>query len=91
MTISISPKIEELLVKRAKQEGSDVNAVADTLLSEALLADEIDREITLEGLRRGLADVAAGRVRPYDDYAAELRAKYSLPVHLSNDELVCET
>jgi prevent-host-death family protein len=32
-----------------------------------------------EGIRQGLADLAAGRVRPLDEVFDEMRAKYAIP------------
>jgi hypothetical protein len=40
---------------------------------------EEEREETLEAIRRGLADVEAGRVMPAREAVAELRRKHNLP------------
>ena len=40
---------------------------------------ETEREETMEAIRRGLADVEAGRVRPAREALAELRRKHNLP------------
>jgi hypothetical protein len=90
MPISLSPKTEALLSKRAEQDGSDINTVADQLLSDVLLADELEVEATRESVRRALEDVEAGRIKPFKQYAAELRTMYNLPVHLSDAELLLE-
>ena len=42
-------------------------------------ASEEEREETLAAIRRGLADVDAGRVRPAREALAELRSKHNLP------------
>ena len=42
-------------------------------------ASSEDREATLAAIRRGLADVEAGRVRPAREAVAELRGKHNLP------------
>ncbi len=60
---------------------------ADDLLRAALRALSEQRHIvvededpaTIEGIRRGLADVAAGRKRPFAEFDAEFRAKRNLP------------
>lgn len=60
---------------------------ADDLLRDALNALSLQREmsveeedpVTIEGIRRGLADVAAGRKRPFSEFDAEFRAKRNLP------------
>jgi predicted transcriptional regulator len=44
-------------------------------LAEAALADYVDRELEIvEGIKRGLADVEAGRVVPHDEAMAEIYA-----------------
>jgi hypothetical protein len=40
---------------------------------------EEEREESLEAIRRGFADVAAGRVMPAREAVAELRRKHDLP------------
>ena len=58
----------------------------DDVLRDALLALderrrsilEIDLEV-VEGIRRGLADVRAGRVQPFAEFDAEMRAKHLKP------------
>lgn len=58
---------------------------AGLTLDEALTSWEIEnqpgerREETLEAIRRGLADVDAGRTRPAEDVMNDLRRKYNLP------------
>lgn len=61
------------------------NGGADLTLDEALALweyenqPEAEREETLEAIRRGFADVDAGRVRPAREALAELRRKHDLP------------
>lgn len=45
------------------------------------IANETDqeREKTVEAIRQGLADVDAGRTRPFEDFDREFRAKRGLP------------
>ena len=85
MTIILTPETETLLRARAKLEGAEMNALADSLLA-ATLQDE-EQMATIESLRRGLEDSDAGRVRPFAEYTAEMRSRYDLPVHLSDEEL----
>ncbi len=40
---------------------------------------EEEREDTLQAIRRGFADIAAGRVRPAREALEELRRKHKLP------------
>jgi predicted transcriptional regulator len=70
MTIRISPDVKDKLGRLAQ----------GTRRSRAFLASEaveayVDRELEIiEGIQRGLADVAAGRTVPHDEAMAELQA-----------------
>ncbi|OJW05630.1 MAG: hypothetical protein BGO49_22180 [Planctomycetales bacterium 71-10] len=44
------------------------------------LADE-DHGESLRAIREGLAEVAAGRSRPFEDFEREFRARHGLPAH----------
>lgn len=74
MTITVSPEVEERLRQQAKLEGKDIGSVADRLLADALDWQARDREETLEGIRAGLRDVEAGRVKPAEEVFDRLRA-----------------
>ncbi len=78
MTITISSDTEARLRAKAETEGRDPNEVADALLMQALEWDMEDSAQAQEGVRRGLADVAAGRTRPFVEFAAEQRQKHGL-------------
>jgi predicted transcriptional regulator len=61
------------------------NGGATLTLDEALdlweyenSSSETERQETLEAIRRGIADVEAGRVRPAREALAELRRKHNL-------------
>ncbi len=41
----------------------------------------------IESLRCAFAESDAGKVRLFSEFAAELRTKYNLPIHLSDEEL----
>lgn len=84
MTLTLTPNTEALLLAKAERDGEDVNAVADALLAD-LLAREQAEEVA--ALRVGLESSDAGRVRPLAEVAAENRAKYRLPTHLSDEEI----
>ncbi|TIQ22982.1 MAG: ribbon-helix-helix protein, CopG family [Mesorhizobium sp.] len=52
---------------------------AETRRSKSFLAAEaisayVDRELGVEGIKRGMADAAAGRVVPHDEAMAEIDA-----------------
>lgn len=70
MTIRVSPEVKEKLGRLAQ----------DTRRSRSFLAGEavgayVERELAIiEGVRRGLADVEAGRVVPHEEAMAEIRA-----------------
>jgi hypothetical protein len=40
---------------------------------------EQEKEETLRAIQQGLADVAAGRTRPFEDFDREFRQKHGLP------------
>ncbi len=70
MTIRVSPEVKEKLGRLAQ----------DTRRSRSFLAGEavgayVERELAIiEGVRRGLADVEAGRVVPHEAAMAEMHA-----------------
>ena len=49
------------------------------LVTEALQLLRAEREESLEGVRQGLADAAAGRVQPLSEAFADLRREFKLP------------
>ena len=85
MTLTITPNTEALLLAKAERDGEDVNAVADALLAGLLAHDQAEE---IAALRIGLEASDAGRVRPLAEVAAEKRAKYHLPTHLSDEEIL---
>ena len=87
MTITLTPKTEALLLERVHRDGTDANRVADELLSAVLLWEIQEQFEINEGIRRGLEDSDAGRTRNFADFAADMRSKYNLPVHLSDSEI----
>ena len=87
MTITIAPETEAKLRAKAEREGQDVNTVTGALLTAALEWEERGRKAETEAIRRGLEACAAGRTRPLAEFAAEMRTKYNLPTHLTDEEL----
>lgn len=87
MTITLAPETEALLRDKAERDGQDVNRLGDALLVYVLQEEARDRTEMLEGIRRGLEASDAGRVRPIAEVSAEMRAKYNLPTHLSDEEI----
>lgn len=49
------------------------------LVTEALRLLKAEQEESLEGIRLGLADAAAGRVEPLAEVFADLRREFNLP------------
>ncbi len=70
MTIRVRPEVKEKLDRIA----------ADTQRSKSFLAGEavaayVERELEIiDGIKRGMADAAAGRVIPHEQAVAEMRA-----------------
>ena len=92
MTITLTPETETRLRERAERDGQDANALADTLLADALASDPDD--LTAEevaqiraGIRQGMADCAAGRAQPVAEWAGRVRREFNLPTHFSDAEL----
>ncbi|QPC91804.1 CopG family ribbon-helix-helix protein [Mesorhizobium sp. INR15] len=70
MTIRVTPEIKEKLGRLA----TNTRRSKSYLAAEAVAA-YVDRELSIvDGIKRGMADVAAGRVVPHDDAMAELHA-----------------
>jgi len=74
-------------LKRIRKSGNPlvltINGKAEMVVQDAKsyqrLLDEIDGLQTLEGIKRGRADVAAGRVTSLDDFERTLRARKAVP------------
>ena len=85
LQIDLSPEADALLRARASEAGGAPERVAALLLEDKLrseAADDADAELTQEeraavraGLARGLADSAAGRVKPAEAVYARLQAE----------------
>jgi predicted transcriptional regulator len=84
MTLTITPETEAMLLAKAERDGEDINTLADGLLADLLARDQAEE---IAALRAGLESSDAGRVRPLTEVAAEMRAKYHLPTHLSDEEV----
>ena len=60
-----------------------INGKAELVVQDALsyqkLLDRVDELEALEGIKRGLADVEAGRVMPLRQFESEFREKRGLP------------
>lgn len=88
MTITLKPETEARLRERAKRDGADMNAIADALVVAGLEWEAREQVEAAEGLRRALTESDAGKVRLFSEVAAEWRAKYNLPTHLSDEGIL---
>lgn len=91
MTIVLKPETEARLRERVGREEADLSAIVDAMLTAQLEWEAREQAEAAESLRRGIADSDAGRVRLFSEVAAEWRAKYNLPTHLSDEELARDT
>ena len=78
------PADVEKLVKRQMIAGEYQSE--DDLLRDALQALEEQRsavvdedQVVIDGIRRGLADLNAGRCQPLDEFDAEFRSRQKIP------------
>lgn len=76
MTITIDAELEARLRAVAAARGEDPIRYAIAILTEAIERDEAAMH---EGIRRGLADEATGRVKPPSQVVAEARERHGFP------------
>ncbi len=88
MTITLKPETEARLRERAERDGTDMNAIADALVVAGLEWEAREQAEAAESLRRSLAESDVGKTRVFSEVAAEWRAKYRLPTHLSDEEIL---
>jgi predicted transcriptional regulator len=70
---------KQYIDEQLRDGGSDMS-LDDALLNwEVENQTEQEREDTLEAIREGLADVAAGRTRPAEDVIRDLCRKHNIP------------
>ena len=79
MTITLRPSTEAMLVEKARQEGQDLDTVADTLLADVLEAELREQEETAAAITKAMAAAEAGREKPIAQYLAEQRVRRGLP------------
>jgi PHD/YefM family antitoxin component YafN of YafNO toxin-antitoxin module len=88
-TRGVTLKIEPKLLARMKKNGTPVVLKADGKAqfvvqdteSYRKLVDDLDETKALAGIRRGLADVQAGRVTPLEEFEKRVRSRYGIPRH----------
>jgi predicted transcriptional regulator len=79
MEIHLSPERQAQLNDYAQRHGRGPAIVLDDVLADALEWERQDYKEAVEGIRRGYADLKAGRVRPIEESFENLRVKYGLP------------
>jgi len=79
LTITLPAEAEQRLRERAAREGQDAETIAAAVLVEALEWESHDSAEAIRGIQRGLDDFAAGRFRPFQEFAEEQRGKHHVP------------
>ena len=78
-TIPLKPERRAQLEDYAQRHGQDPATALDDVLATYLEWERQDFEEAVEGIRRGLKDVDAGRTRPAAEFLSEMRRKYGFP------------
>ena len=78
LTIHLPPEAEQRLREKAAREGQDAATIAAAVLARALEWEVQDRMEAVSGIQRGIDDFAAGRARPFQEFAEEQRRKHQL-------------
>ena len=77
--LQLQPEIEAELAAKAEARGLGVADLVQNIVAERLAEENLREEAEArEGIRRGLADAAAGRTRPAHEVFAELDREYGL-------------
>ena len=76
MAIVLTPQTEARLCEKARQEGIDLDSLADTLIASSLDWEGEDRAGAIEGIKAGLKDEAEGKVKSFAAFQADMRTKY---------------
>ena len=73
LVVDLPPRAKEWLREKAIQERQSEEAIASRVLAEALEWEAQDFQEAAEGIRKGLEDAEAGRVKPAEEVLARLR------------------
>jgi prevent-host-death family protein len=87
-SLSVFKRDTSKFLRQMKKTGQPivltVNGKAEMVVLEAEKYDEFlrekDRQDTIAGIRRGMADVKAGRTRPAEEFFDEMFAKFNISV-----------
>jgi predicted transcriptional regulator len=74
-TIRMDPTTEARLREKAQREGRTEEDIIAAIVAEQLEWEARDRAEAIEGIRRGLTDVEAGREIAFEEYAARIAAE----------------
>jgi predicted transcriptional regulator len=77
--IPLKPERKAQLEEYAERHGQDPATALDDILAVALDEEKQDYREAVEGIRRGYADLKAGRTKPASEFLADVRQKYGLP------------
>ena len=78
MHLHLTEERQAQLTEYAQRHGQDPAVALDEVLADAFAWEKLDRDEALQGIRRGLEDVKAGRTKPASQVFDELRAEYGL-------------
>ena len=79
MELPVSAERLAQLEDFARRRGKDTAAALDEALAEYLEWERQDYQQAVEGIRRGLEDVKAGRMEPADTFLDAFARKHGLP------------
>jgi predicted transcriptional regulator len=77
--IPLKPERKAQLEEYALRHGQDPATALDDVLAAALEWEQQEYREAVEGIRRGYADLRAGRTRPAAEFLADMRQRYGLP------------
>ena len=77
--IPLKPERKAELEEYAQRHGQDPASALDEALAAYLEWERQDFDDAIAGIRRGDADVKAGRTRPASEFLADMRRKHGFP------------
>ena len=78
-TLPVKPERLAQLQEYARRRGKSPADALDDVLGDYLEWERQDYQEALEGMRKGLEDVKAGRAVPADEFLQEFAQKHGLP------------
>lgn len=78
-TVPVKSERLAQLEEYARRRGKSTADALDDVLAEYLEWERQDYQEAVEGIRRGLEDVKAGRTTPADEFLDEFARKHGLP------------